>query len=65
MLTDQAALAKEITFTMQGDDRFLALMGYDTNFDPAVPNVKDSIGWVALREDFLIDEIACNGPPAI
>jgi hypothetical protein len=64
-LADQTSLAKELPFSVQGNDCFLARFGYDVDLDLALLNVKDGIRPVALREDFLILAIGVYGPPAV
>jgi len=50
-LADQATLAEEFTWTKEGDDGFLALLGLDHELDLAFLDVKDRSGRVALSED--------------
>ena len=47
----EAALAEELARFQNPDDRFLALLGYDSELDPALLNVKNRICHVSLLED--------------
>jgi hypothetical protein len=54
-LADQASLTQELVRPQNGDNRFLALLGVDADFDVALFNVKHCIGSVALRKnDFFL-----------
>ena len=56
---------KKSPFPMQGDDRFLPLLGYDNDLDLALLDVENGVGGVALREDILIFSIGRYRPSAI
>jgi hypothetical protein len=64
-LAGQASLTEEVTFSVQGNDCFLARFGDDADLDLAFLNVKDGVRRVALREDFLILAIGRYGSPAV
>jgi hypothetical protein len=53
-LAIETAFAKELTGLQNCDDRFLALIGYDDDLDPAFLDVKNRIRDVALGENDLI-----------
>jgi hypothetical protein len=50
----EAALAEELARFQNSDYRFLALLGYDSELDPARLNKKNRICHVSLLEDMLI-----------
>src|ERR1700722_17923691 len=60
----QAPLTEELARFKNPDYRFLALLGYDSDLDVALLNIKNSIRHVSLLEDVLIflkfqDRFAC------
>jgi hypothetical protein len=59
----QATLTKEVSISVEGDYRLLALLGDDANLDLAFLYVEDRITGVSLREDLPILLILRNGPP--
>lgn len=50
----QAVLTTEFIRTQDGNYRFLALLGNDGDFDPALLDVKNGIGRLALRKYRLV-----------
>jgi hypothetical protein len=54
MSRDHAVLAYEFTGTYQGDRRFFSPGGGDSYSEPAPLQVKEGVGWVALRVHHLI-----------
>jgi hypothetical protein len=50
----EAALAEELARFQNSDDRFLTLVGQDSELDPAFLNVKNRIRHVSLLEDILV-----------
>ena len=50
---------------MEGDDGFLALLGYDADLDLALPDEENRIRRVALREDLLILAVRRYSPSAV
>src|SRR5581483_2119402 len=53
-LSGKAALTEEFVGPKNADNRFLALLGYDSELYFALLDVKDSIGAVALRKYDLV-----------
>ena len=53
-VTVHAAFAKELAGLQNPDDRFLALLGYDDNLDPAFLNIENRVRDVSLGEDDLV-----------
>src|ERR1700693_2678548 len=49
-----AAFAKELAGFQNSDDRFLALLGQDSQFDSSFLNVKHRVGDIALLKHVLI-----------
>src|SRR5258708_1019603 len=52
-LSDQASLTEEFIRPQDCDNGFLALLGYDGDFDLALSNVHDRICSIALRKNDL------------
>src|SRR5260370_26797932 len=52
-LSDQASLTEEFVRPQDCDNGFLALLGYDGDFDLALSNIHDRICIIALRKDDL------------
>ena len=52
-MTVQASFAKKVTRPQDGNHRLLALLGNDSEFDLAVLDVKDGVGYLSLRKDGL------------
>ena len=50
----QTSFAKKVTWSQDGNHRFLALLGNDGEFDLALLDVENSIRGLSLREDSLI-----------
>ena len=50
---------------MEGDNRLLAVLGYDADLDLALLDVKDGIRLVPLGEDSLIFAITRYGPALV
>jgi len=50
-LTGQRAFAKEIALAQHSDDRFFAALRQHGQLHAPLLNVKDGVGWVALRVD--------------
>jgi hypothetical protein len=48
-----APLTKELAWPHDADYRFLPLLRYDNDLDPAVLNIKDRVGRISLSEDDL------------
>jgi hypothetical protein len=50
-LSDQASFANKFVWPQERDDGFLALFGYDGDFDLALPDIENRICIVALGKD--------------
>ena len=50
-LSDQASFADKFVLPQQGDDGFLSLLGYDSDFDLALLDIENRIGLVALGKN--------------
>jgi hypothetical protein len=59
-LSDQASFTHEFVDTQDRDDGFLALLGYDGDFDFAFLNIENRIGLIALRKDDFALAMFCN-----
>jgi hypothetical protein len=59
----QAPFAEELSGLQNSDDRFLALVGYDSELDPAFLDVKNRIRDLSLRENNLILPVLQNRLP--
>jgi hypothetical protein len=64
-LAGQAALTKEISFLMESDHGFLALLGNHGDLALAVHDVKDSICRISLAEDYFILSIFRFSPSLV
>ena len=53
-MSGQASLANELVLAEDRDNSFLALLGYDSDLDPALFDVENGICIIALgKNDFL------------
>ena len=50
-LSDQASFANKFVWPQERDDGFLALLGYDGDFDLALPDIENCIRIVALGKN--------------
>ena len=63
-LTSQASLTEELTVAQNGNDRFLAFMGWYRELYLASSQVKDGIRRFSLPEYGAVRAAFCNGFPA-
>ena len=60
-LAGEAALAEELTGVENGDDRLLALLGYDRDLYLAFPDVVQGIRRLSLPKDVVVHSAFQNG----
>src|SRR5436309_7492891 len=63
-LACQASLAEELTGVQCGDDRFLALLGYNGELHLALSKIEYAIRGLSLSEDAALRAVFRNGLPA-
>ena len=63
-LTCEASLAEELAGAQCGDDRFLALLGYNRELHLALSKIEYGIRGLSLIEDTAVGAVLRNGFPA-
>src|SRR6266545_7141787 len=63
-LTCEASLAEKLAGAQRGDDRFLALLGYNRELHLALSKIEYAIRGLSLIEDAALRAVFRNGLPA-
>ena len=64
LLTCEASLTEELTGAQNGDNRFLALLGYNRELHLASTEIEQGIRRLSLPEDVAVRSVFHNGLPA-
>jgi hypothetical protein len=64
-VSGKASLAEELVCPKNGDDRFLALLGYDGELHFALLDVKDGVCGVTLRKYDLVLAVLTHVMPIV